>query len=53
MTEESIRSQVTHDLTVQKQRRAGFLDNPKMLANLAEVIALLKRQPRSLEGSPR
>lgn len=42
--------QVTDDLTVQKQRRAGLLDNPEMLASLNEVIALLKRQSRSLEG---
>jgi transposase len=42
--------QVTDDLTVQKQRRAGLIDNPEMLASLDEVIALLKRQSRSLEG---
>jgi transposase len=42
--------QVTDDLTVQKQRRSGLLDNPEMLASLDEVIALLKRQSRSLEG---
>jgi transposase len=42
--------QVTDDLTVQKQRRANLLDNPEMLASLDEVIALLKRQSRSLEG---
>jgi transposase len=42
--------QVTDDLTVQKQRRAGLLDNPEMLESLDEVIALLKRQSRSLEG---
>jgi transposase len=42
--------QVTGDLTVQKQRRAGLLDNPEMLASIDEVIALLKRQSRSLEG---
>jgi transposase len=42
--------QVTDDLTVQKQRRSGLLDNPEMLASLTEVIALLKRQSRSLEG---
>jgi transposase len=42
--------QVTDDLTVQKQRRAGLLDNPEMLASIDEVIALLKRQSRSLEG---
>jgi transposase len=42
--------QVTDDLTVQKQRRASLIDNPEMLASLDEVIALLKRQSRSLEG---
>lgn len=42
--------QVTDDLTVQKQRRSGLLDNPEMLASLDEVIGLLKRQSRSLEG---
>jgi transposase len=42
--------QVTGDLTVQKQRRTGLLDNPEMLASIDEVIALLKRQSRSLEG---
>ncbi len=42
--------QVTDDLTVQKQRRASLLDNPEMLTSLDEVIALLKRQSRSLEG---
>jgi transposase len=42
--------QVTDDLTVQKQRRASLLDNPEMLASIDEVIALLKRQSRSLEG---
>ena len=42
--------QVTGDLTVQKQRRSSLLDNPEMLASLDEVIALLKRQSRSLEG---
>jgi len=42
--------QVTDDLTVQKQRRASLLDNAEMLASLDEVIALLKRQSRSLEG---
>jgi transposase len=42
--------QVTSDLTVQKQRRATVLDNPEMLASIDEVIALLKRQSRSLEG---
>lgn len=42
--------QVTDDLTVQKQRRASLLDNTEMLASLDEVIALLKRQSRRLEG---
>jgi transposase len=41
--------QVTDDLTVQKQRRAS-LDNTEMLVSLDEVIALLKRQSRKLEG---
>ena len=42
--------QVTDDLIVQKQRRSGLLDNPEMLTSIDEVIALLKRQSRSLEG---
>jgi transposase len=42
--------QVTDDLTVQKQRRTSLLDNAEMLVSLDEVIALLKRQSRSLEG---
>lgn len=42
--------QITDDLVVQKQRRAGLLDNPEMLASIDEVIALFKRQSRSLEG---
>jgi transposase len=42
--------QVTDDLTVQKQRRSSLLDNPEMLASINEVIALLKRQSRTLEG---
>jgi transposase len=42
--------QVTDDLTVQKQRRASLLDNAEMLASIDEVIALLKRQSRTLEG---
>lgn len=42
--------QVTDDLTVQKQRRAGLLDSPEVLASLDEVITLLKRQSRKLEG---
>lgn len=42
--------QVTDDLTVQKQRRASLLGNVEMLASIDEVIALLKRQSRTLEG---
>src|SRR3979409_2567648 len=42
--------QVTDDLTVQKQRRASLADNAEMLASIDEVIALLKRQSRKLEG---
>jgi transposase len=42
--------QVTDDLTVQKQRRSSLLENAEMLASLDEVIALLKRQSRRLEG---
>ena len=42
--------QVTDDLTVQKQRRASLVDNAEMLASINEVIALLKRQSRKLEG---
>jgi transposase len=42
--------QVTEDLTVQKQRRSSLLDNAEMLASIDEVIALLKRQSRRLEG---
>lgn len=42
--------QVTDDLTVQKQRRASLADNAEMLASVDEVIALLKRQSRKLEG---
>ncbi len=42
--------QVTDDLTVQKQRRSSLADNPEMLASIDEVIALLKRQSRTLEG---
>ncbi len=42
--------QVTDDLVVQKQRRSSLLDNTEMLASLDEVIALLKRQTRTLEG---
>ena len=42
--------QVTDDLIVQKQRRSGLLDDAEMLASIDEVIALLKRQSRTLEG---
>jgi len=42
--------QVTDDLTVQKQRRSSMFDNAEMQASIDEVIALLKRQSRSLEG---
>jgi transposase len=42
--------QLTDDLTVNKQRRASLFDNPEMLASIDEVIALLKRQSRTLEG---
>lgn len=41
--------QVTDDLTVQKQRRSSAM-NEEMVASLDEVIALFKRQARSLEG---
>jgi transposase len=42
--------QVTDDLTVQKQRRASYADNAEVLASIDEVIGLLKRQSRKLEG---
>jgi transposase len=42
--------QVTDDLTVQKQRRSSLADNAEILASIDEVIALLKRQSRKLEG---
>jgi transposase len=42
--------QITDDLTVQKQRRSNLLDDAEMLASLDEVIALLKRQSRTMEG---
>lgn len=42
--------QVTDDLTVQKQRRASWRHDAEMQASLDEVIGLLKRQSRSLEG---
>jgi transposase len=42
--------QVTDDLTVQKQRRASTFDNGEIRASIDEVIVLLKRQSRKLEG---
>lgn len=42
--------QLTDDLIVQKQRRSSLLDDAEMLASIDEVIALLKRQSRILEG---
>lgn len=42
--------QITDDLTVQKQRRASMFDNTEMRASVDEVIVLLKRQSRSIEG---
>jgi len=42
--------QITDDLIVQKQRRASLLDNIEMRESIDEVIALLKRQSRKLEG---
>ena len=42
--------QLTDDLIVQKQRRSCLLDDAEMLASIDEVIALLKRQSRTLEG---
>jgi transposase len=41
--------QVTDDLTVQKQRRSSTM-NDEMTASINEVIALLKRQTKTLEG---
>jgi transposase len=41
--------QVTDDLVVQKQRRSSAM-NPEMVASIDEVIALLKRQTRTLEA---
>jgi transposase len=41
--------QVTDDLTVQKQRRSSAM-NGEMVASINEVIALLKRQARALQG---
>ena len=42
--------QLTDDLIVQKQRRSSLRDSPEMLASIDEVIALLKRQSRAIEG---
>ena len=42
-------SQVTGDLTIQKQRRSA-VRTAEILESLDEVIALLKRQQRRLEG---
>ncbi|TPI65866.1 IS110 family transposase [Mesorhizobium sp. B2-8-9] len=41
--------QVTGDLTVQKQRKSALLD-AEIIDSLDEIIALLKRQSRRLEG---
>jgi transposase len=41
--------QITEDLTIHKQRRSSAM-NDEMLASIDEVIALLKRQARTLEG---
>lgn len=41
--------QITDDLTVQKQRRSSAI-NAEMIGSIDEVIALLKRQMRTLEG---
>jgi transposase len=41
--------QVTDDLTVQKQRRSSAM-NEEMVSSIEEVIALLKRQARTVEG---
>jgi transposase len=42
--------QLTDDLIVQKQRRSSLRDDAEMLASIDEVIALLKRQSRAIEG---
>jgi transposase len=42
--------QLTDDLIVQKQRRSGLCDDAEVLASIDEVIALLKRQSRAIEG---
>jgi len=41
--------QITDDLVVQKQRRSSAM-NSEMVTSIDEVIALLKRQTRTLEG---
>lgn len=41
--------QITDDLTVQKQRRSSAM-NEEMVASIDEVIALLRRQARTLAG---
>jgi transposase len=48
--QQRLKALVTDDLTVQKQRRASMFDSPEMRSSVDEVIALLKRQSRSLEG---
>jgi transposase len=41
--------QITDDLTINKQRRSSAM-NAEMVASIDEVIGLLKRQARALEG---
>jgi len=43
-------SQVTGDLTINKQRKSAAAVDAETLTSLGEVIALLKRQQRRLEG---
>jgi transposase len=43
-------SQVTGDLTINKQRKSAVAADAETLTSLGEVIALLKRQERRLEG---
>ncbi|MER8733428.1 hypothetical protein NKJ46_04230 [Mesorhizobium sp. M0166] len=43
---------MTGDLTIQKQRKSAVAD-AEPLASLDEVIVLLKRQSRRLEGRDR
>ncbi|MER9794225.1 hypothetical protein [Mesorhizobium sp. M0213] len=45
-------AQVTGDVTIQKQRKSAVAD-AEPLASLDEVIVLLKRQSRRLEGRDR